>query len=195
MSVSFPLVSRMDAWFGRPASRADSASLLFCLPYSAAGTSVFEAWSQHLPPAVQALGVRLPGREQRIAEPFGLVPDDIAAAIAARADRPYAIYGHSLGARLGFEVLRSRRRTGAAQPSVFYPAAASSPDVADRLASSVELSDDDFLDALISRLSAPVELRDEPELPDAAGRRYVSELRPQIRGPLPAATHRPQDAW
>lgn len=108
--------------------------------------------------------MHLPGREDRIAEPHSLSPHAIARAIAAKTDRPYAIYGHSLGARLGFEVIHAARQLGAPPPTRFYAAAARPPDVSDPLAPSVERPDGEFLTILIDRISAPTELRDEPEL-------------------------------
>ena len=151
-------------WFGRATGRPDAELILFCLPYSGGGASLFHNWSRALPGAVDVAAVRLPGREGRIAEPHSLSPNAIARAIAARADRPYAIYGHSLGARLGFEVIRELRRIETAQPVLFYAAASRPPDSRDPLAHSVELPDDEFLSVLIDRISAPTELRDEPEL-------------------------------
>jgi surfactin synthase thioesterase subunit len=151
-------------WFGRTTGRSDAELILFCLPYSGGGASIFRNWPRALPSAVDVAAVRLPGREGRIAEPHSLSPNAIARAIAARADRPYAIYGHSLGARLGFEVIRELRRIETAQPVLFYAAACGPPDSRDPLARSVELPDDEFLSALIGRVSAPAELRDEPDL-------------------------------
>jgi surfactin synthase thioesterase subunit len=156
--------AELSQWFGRANDRPDTRLILFCLPYSGGGASIFRSWPRALPGAVDVVAVRLPGREGRIAEPHSLSPAVIARAMAARTDRPYAIYGHSLGARLGFEVIRELRRIGAAQPVLFYAAASRPPDVRDPLAYSAELPDDEFLSLLIDRISAPTELRDEPEL-------------------------------
>jgi len=113
---------------------------------------------------VKVLPLHLPGREDRITEPLSLSPADLAEAIAARADRPFAIYGHSLGARLGFEVIRALMRLGGPLPMRFFAAAARPPDVTDTMARCVLLPDDGFLATLIERLGAPAQLRDIPEL-------------------------------
>jgi len=154
-------------WVGHSSWAVDVEVLLYCLPYSGAGAGVFQHWSRTLPPTVALVAIRLPGREQRIAEPHDIDPEQIASVIAATANRPYALYGHSLGARVGFEVLRQLRTRGAPLPVRFYPAAARPPDVIDPLAAEVaDLPDDQFLALLTERLSAPAELRDEPELRD-----------------------------
>lgn len=155
---------RRTAWFARPDSRAGARRLLFCLPHAGAGAGAFRAWSAAMPRTVEVVPVQLPGREQRLGEPHDLDPDRVARAVAARADRPYALYGHSLGARLGFEVIRTLRRRGGRQPELFYAAAARPPDVPDPLAARTGLTDDDLLALLDKRISAPSALRDEPEL-------------------------------
>lgn len=181
----------MDAWFREPATRGDAACILFCLPYGGGGATAFRSWRGRLPPEVDLAPVRLPGREERIREPHSLSAASIAAAITARADRPYGIYGHSLGALIGFEVIRELSRSGARLPVAFYPAAALPPDVTDPIASSVLLPDDEFLAVLIEQLGTPPEVRDLPALRGLllpllrADFRWLYEYRYQPGPPLP----------
>lgn len=164
MTSGRPGSATAPRWFREPAGQADAACLLFCLPYSGGGASAFRSWRGLLAPEVGVLPVCLPGREERIGEPLRLPVDEIAAAIAARADRPYAIYGHSMGARLGFEVIRELDRGGAPLPATFYPAAARPLDIRDPIADSVLLPDDEFLATLIDRVGMPAEVARVPEL-------------------------------
>jgi surfactin synthase thioesterase subunit len=164
MSSTGLTIADTSRWFGRRDSRAAGTCILFCLPYSGGGASTFHSWQHAVPATIEIASIHLPGREDRTNEPLGLSPDAISAAIAARADRPYALYGHSLGARLGFEVLRALRRRGGRQPVRLYAAAARPPDIADPLARSVELPDEEFLSALVDRIQTPAEIRDIPEL-------------------------------
>lgn len=58
--------------------------------------------------------MRLPGRENRVGEPAVVDPEAVAEAMDAdRDDRPYALFGHSMGGLLAFEVARLLSRTGA----------------------------------------------------------------------------------
>ncbi|HLX49723.1 MAG TPA: thioesterase domain-containing protein [Streptosporangiaceae bacterium] len=164
MTSGRPGSATVPRWFREPAGQADAACLLFCLPYSGGGASAFRSWRGLLAPQVGVLPVCLPGREERIGEPLRMPIAEIAAAIAARADRPYAIYGHSMGARLGFEVIRELDRCGAPLPVTFYPAAARPLDIRDPIADSVLLPDDEFLAALIDRVGMPAEVAQVPEL-------------------------------
>jgi len=154
----------VSEWLGRQARRAGARVSLFCLPFSGGGASSYRAWRGLFPPEIEVNPVQLPGREERIEEPHGFSPAMVARVLADHIDLPFALYGHSMGARLGFEVLRSLRNMGVAAPVRFYPAACSPPDLRDTVADCVDLPDEQFLDCLIRRLGAPEELRDVEEL-------------------------------
>lgn len=175
-------------WFGRASRQPESACVLFCLPYSGGGASMYYGWQRLFGPRVEVAPIHLPGREDRLGEPISHPAEALAAAVAGRADRPYAIYGHSMGAWLGFEVIRALRRQRARLPLRFYPAACLPPDVTWPLTGCADLpDDDDFLNVLVERLNAPAEPWAIPELREAllpvlradfawiAGYRYQAE--------------------
>jgi surfactin synthase thioesterase subunit len=103
-------------WFVVPRPRPDAAVQLFCLPYAGAGASAFQLWHSAMGPDIEVLAVQPPGRENRIGEDPGFDPAELTAEILARADRPYALYGHSLGGRYAFEIVRRLHRTGQRLP-------------------------------------------------------------------------------
>lgn len=87
---------------------------LFCLPYAGGGTAVYNTWHRYLPDTVELVSVRLPGRESRLMErPFtqldALLPE-LGAALAEVSDKPFALFGHSMGAMIAFELTRWLRR-------------------------------------------------------------------------------------
>ncbi|WP_262285284.1 thioesterase domain-containing protein [Micromonospora sp. MA102] len=153
-------------WFVSAGSRPQAPVRLFCLPYAGAGASAFRRWQEGIGPDVEVLPVQLPGRENRINEDprFGVA--EVADAVAARADRPYALYGHSMGGRLGFEVVRELRRTGRPMPLRLYVGGARAPHVTapgpfDGLS---RADDDELLRRLGGGGGLPAELFDHPEL-------------------------------
>lgn len=91
-------------------------TVLICLPFSGSGASFFQQWQLRAPEHLQVLPVQLPGREDRFVEPL---LTDVASAVTEAATqviarlRPgdrVALFGHSLGAVLAYEL--ARRLTG-----------------------------------------------------------------------------------
>ncbi len=90
---------------------ADPVARLFCFPYAGAGASVYRLWAGGVPRHHEVCAVQLPGREARLREPpLGSVEEMVQEAVAALrplTDRPYALFGHSMGAVLAYETARA----------------------------------------------------------------------------------------
>lgn len=116
-----PVLSRRTRWlpFSASASASASAVRLYCLPHAGGSASVFRPWSGQLP-GVAVCPVQPPGRETRLREqPFtrlAAMVDELADVVLEEADRPFAVYGHSLGGLAGFELVRELRRRGGVMP-------------------------------------------------------------------------------
>ncbi|MFH9672450.1 beta-ketoacyl synthase N-terminal-like domain-containing protein [Streptomyces sp. NPDC017405] len=102
-------VSREPARWLRHARLTDTARLrLFCLPYGGRGASLFRTWPDALPDDLDVCPVQLPGREDRadercLEDPDALL-DALEPVVRAHADRPFAFYGHSVGALLAYRL-------------------------------------------------------------------------------------------
>lgn len=88
-----------------------ASTLLFCLPYAGGSAMrVYGRWQRELPEQIEVVPVELAGRGARIAEtPLTDVPAitaDVLGTLLDRIDRPYAIFGHSLGALVAYELTR-----------------------------------------------------------------------------------------
>lgn len=88
---------------------------LLCLPYAGGGTMAYKGWQRLLPGFMDAMTLRLPGRESRSGEPLPgdlrVLAAEIAAELGPCLDGPFAVFGHSVGALLAYEVacaLRTR---------------------------------------------------------------------------------------
>lgn len=144
----------------------DAEMILFCLPYAGGGASVFRRWPAALRPRIAVRALQLPGRENRYSEPPRIDPDNLARTIAQRADRPYALYGHSMGARLAYEVIRALRRHGAPLPDRLYVGGCHPPHCQDPLVRIAHLPDDGFTAELLALGGTPREVFDHRELRD-----------------------------
>ncbi|MEZ7128899.1 thioesterase domain-containing protein [Nonomuraea sp. AD125B] len=136
---------------------------MICLPYAGGGASAYAGLLRRLT-GLTVVPLQLPGRENRIGEPPAFTISDIADEVAPATGEPYVLYGHSMGARLAFEVARELRRRGLREPSRLYVGGAHPPDRRVPLAAAADLPDDAFIDQLIRRSGALPELRDLPEL-------------------------------
>ncbi len=97
----------MDCLFpsGTPSA---GAAVLLCP--CGGGTSLYRQWAALTGPQVHVCHVQLPGRENWIAEsPFrnlDLILSALDDALSPFLDMPCAIFGHSFGALIGFELAR-----------------------------------------------------------------------------------------
>jgi medium-chain acyl-[acyl-carrier-protein] hydrolase len=142
---------------------------LICFPYAGGGAAAFRGWSKRLPDDVEVLSVQLPGREARVREkPFDSIADIVDAvrpAILAASDLPYALFGHSMGALVAFELVLSLEHAREPGPTHLFVSARRSPDEADGAPPVHALPDEIFIDRLQERYGAiPEAVRQEPEL-------------------------------
>ncbi|MEO3743391.1 alpha/beta fold hydrolase [Plantactinospora sp. B5E13] len=96
-----------NVWF-RAYHRVDNPTLrLICLPHAGGVPTAFRGWPPLLPEGVQVLAVCYPGRQDRLAEACITTMDEMAdricAALLPYADRPLALFGHSMGAAIAHE--------------------------------------------------------------------------------------------
>jgi medium-chain acyl-[acyl-carrier-protein] hydrolase len=103
---------RRDPWFVRRRGPRAEHPPLYCLPYAGGSASVYSGWAQTLAGVADVAAVQLPGREYRIAEHASVDPLAIAAAISQDTSGPFALFGHSMGALLAFEVATEFTRRG-----------------------------------------------------------------------------------
>jgi medium-chain acyl-[acyl-carrier-protein] hydrolase len=104
---------------------------LFCFPYAGGGASIYHSWSRGLPAAIDVCAVQLPGRESRIKEPlFTSLPpliDALSRELAPFFDKPFAFFGHSMGALISFELARYLRRMQQPGPAQLFVSAYGAP--------------------------------------------------------------------
>ncbi|MCE9671373.1 alpha/beta fold hydrolase [Myxococcus stipitatus] len=122
-----------ERWFPTRKPLPDARLRLFCFPYAGGSASVFNGWAPLLPPGVEPCAVQLPGRERRLMEkPFdnlATLIDTLLSLMEPLMDRPFAVFGYSMGARIGLELARRLQARGGRQPVGLVMAASVSPHV------------------------------------------------------------------
>lgn len=129
---------------------------LVCLPHAGGTATAYRGWGSALPPWIELVSIQYPGRQDRIGAPFVADLTTLAAEVAAELprDRPMAVFGHSMGATVGYEVARLLPVT-----HLFLSAPASAS------ARRLDTSDDDRLVADVRRLGGSgAALLEHPEI-------------------------------
>jgi medium-chain acyl-[acyl-carrier-protein] hydrolase len=154
-------------WIFRPRPNPYAELRLVCFPWAGGSASVFRTWPDELPPEVEVLAIAMPGRDARVREPmFDRVTPMVTSltdAIGHLLDPPFAIYGHSYGAMLGFGFAQELVRRSLGQPVHFFASARRAPQLADP-SPLRELPDAEFLDELYRIGGIPDAVFHSPEL-------------------------------
>jgi surfactin synthase thioesterase subunit len=83
---------------------------LVCCAHAGGSAGTFFAMAKALAPSVELLAIQYPGRQDRRGEPgirdIRECAGEIATELKRWADLPLAVFGHSMGAAVGFEVTR-----------------------------------------------------------------------------------------
>lgn len=116
-------MTETDLWVRRYHPADGAATQLLCLSHAGGSASYFFGVSRALSPEIDVLAVQYPGRQDRLREPCLSSVDELAdglvAALSPLLDRPVAIFGHSLGASLGFEVALRLEAAGVKPAALF----------------------------------------------------------------------------
>jgi medium-chain acyl-[acyl-carrier-protein] hydrolase len=141
---------------------------LICLPFAGGSANHYWDWPTYLSPDVEVVAVQLPGRADRLAEAaldsVDPLADQLLDGLSPYLDLPLAIFGHSMGALIGFELVRRLRATGR-EPVHFFASGCPAPHLArDRSTDRHLLPDREFLSAVVAMDGVPREVLEEPEL-------------------------------
>lgn len=171
---------------------------LICLPYAGGSAQVYKRWTNRLHPAVRLVPAELAGRGSRMGEPFyadaaeavrDLLPLVLETALGSDS---YALFGHSMGSLLGYEILHALREEGFPLPTTVFLSGRGAPHCEQEETRQTHmLPDGEFLEELKQLGGMPSELFQHQELLDMfmpilrADFKLVGEYEHQMRPPLP----------
>ena len=141
---------------------------LFCLPHSCASASVYARWRRVLPDWLQVCPLELPGRGMRMDEPLQRDIKALAAQLAEEISRdldgPYALFGHSLGGLLAFELAHALNARNLPAPLALFASGAAGPARRDVSEYAVEKTDAQLIARLRELQGTAEEALANPEL-------------------------------
>lgn len=132
-----------------PYKKNPAASLrMICFPYAGGGASFCRAWGRYLPDDVELISVQLPGREQRFMEEaftrMAPLVNQLSDVMQEYLNKPFVFFGHSMGAVIGYEVIRRLRNRACQQPGLFIVSGRQAPQIPDKGPAIHHLPDDQF---------------------------------------------------
>jgi medium-chain acyl-[acyl-carrier-protein] hydrolase len=144
------------------------AMRLFCFHHAGATAATFRPWRDVVPDGIEIVAVQLPGRDYRFAEPLltdiRQIVSQLVESLPPLLDKPFVIFGHSLGALIGFDLIRLLRTRGWRQPEMLIASGRNAPQFRWRDAGIQSLPDDEFIAAVRDYNGTPESLLAEASL-------------------------------
>jgi surfactin synthase thioesterase subunit len=157
--------ARLQPWI--VTCRQAAGVRLLCFPYAGGGPSVFRHWPQHLSTDIEVCAVQLPGREARMKEPpigeLRRLVVELAEVVEPYFDRPVALFGHSIGGLIAFELAREMRRRHGIEPVHLFVSGCPAPQVPDS-DPLYDLPEDEFMERMRRFNGTPREVLEHPEM-------------------------------
>ncbi|HEX5120928.1 MAG TPA: alpha/beta fold hydrolase [Pseudonocardiaceae bacterium] len=135
---------------------------LVCLAYAGGNPDNFKAWADGMPSGVELVAVRLPGHGRRIGEQryrdWDRLVSDTFAALSPLLSRDHALFGHSFGGRLAYELTHRATVEYPGRTKRLFVAGCRSPDFPQTRPYMHDLTDDGFRHAVGAMGGTPAEI-------------------------------------
>jgi medium-chain acyl-[acyl-carrier-protein] hydrolase len=163
-----PGVTPLETWVVHYKPNPCAQLRLFCFPFAGGGASVFRAWPAEAIPQIEILPMQLPGRENRLLDApltrVSAVVETLAPILLPYLDLPFALFGHSLGGLISFELARLLRCDYGKVPVHLFVAGCAAPQLSDPQPPIYKLPDPEFVDELRRLKGTPEGVLQQPEL-------------------------------
>jgi surfactin synthase thioesterase subunit len=115
----------------RPRQNPHATLTLVCLGFCGGGAGPYLPWADALPPEVELAAICYPGRDGRYLDDFAAdwnaLAEDATSAVLSAADRPYVLFGHSMGGWMAFDVATRVEKRGGPKPAALVVSSANAP--------------------------------------------------------------------
>jgi len=156
---------------------------LFCIPYGGGSASaIYGKWIKKLYPMIKVIPLELAGHGRRMSEPFDhdikSIVNDLMRTIRPQLEQhPYALYAHSMGTAIAYELAVAARNAGLPQPAVLFMSGRQPPHYVYPKEDMHLMPDDVFIQNIISLGGTPPQLLES----EALLKLYMSILRSDYR--------------
>lgn len=161
-------ISSFNSWIFASRPNPQAHLRLFCFPHAGGGASFFRPWIGMLAPDIEVCPVQLPGRENRLKErpfnQFSPLISELAQALRPYLDRPFAFFGHSMGALISFGLARHLREQNDPMPRQLFISAYRAPQIPITETPLHQLSEAEFVKKVLSFNGTKREVLENDEL-------------------------------
>ncbi|MFD9466949.1 thioesterase II family protein [Streptomyces sp. NPDC060027] len=156
------------SWYRCRRPQQDPRLRIICFPHAGGSASFFRSWPEHLPEGVELVAAQYPGRGDRLDEPapaeLRRLADHAAAALQPLLDRPYVLFGQSMGALVAYEVALRLEAAGLRTPVRLVVSSCAAPSGKHRSRGLGRAGDEELLRGLREIGGDDVRLPTDPEL-------------------------------
>ena len=125
---------------------------IFCFPHSGGGASTYFPWVDKLTSSLELVSIQLPGRENRFYESLennlDVITDELCKEFDQYNEKPFILFGHSLGALLCYEFVKSIHKFYDVLPKHMFVSAAKAPHLPFRMKKLSHLSDNELIEEI-----------------------------------------------
>lgn len=154
--------------FIRPNRNDNSSIRIFLFPFAGGSAHYYKPWLKYFDKTVEVIFVQLPGRAERIDEkPYDTMSSVIAQLMEYSAfitEKPYLILGHSLGAKIAYELSCTLERQTNIPPLHLIVSGSKAPHLVNDKPNIYSLPKSKFIDELRVLDGTPEEILDNEEL-------------------------------
>lgn len=157
-----------NAWLAHCKPNPAAKLRLFCFPYAGGGAIIYRDWHENLPAAVECWPIELPGRGRRMREgAFTRVAPlvrELAQVLLPHLNKPFAFFGHSMGALIGFELAVLLLNEHRLKPLRLFVSSRRAPQCPQDDLQTYNLPEPEFIADLRRLDGTPKEVLEHPEL-------------------------------
>ncbi|NEQ11710.1 MAG: thioesterase, partial [Moorea sp. SIO4E2] len=159
---------KTSRWIAYHQPKPNARLRLFCFHPWGSSASMFQGWSDQLLTDIEVLPIQLPGRQRRLQEkPFTeFVPliQVLGEILSPYLDRPFAFFGHSMGALIAFELAHILEQEYNLKPLHLFLSAALPPSDTSLSKEFESFSQEQKLNYLMNISEIPKDIYDDPPL-------------------------------
>ncbi|WP_342026028.1 alpha/beta fold hydrolase [Cytobacillus pseudoceanisediminis] len=161
-------INKKKQWFLCAKPLLNPKLRLFCFPYAGGGSSIFRGWENGLNSDIELHSAQLPGREKRFMDtPCDSIEDILEGLLEAFKPfigTPFALFGHSMGALIAFELGRKLNQQFGETPIHLFVSGKGAPHLDNNHPPIYNLPYEEFIQKLFTLNGTPKEVLENREL-------------------------------